>query len=112
MIAAYCYNRVGNALLDFGLLVEQENYHCFEQTAEQTSVDVQAMQTYYTFICGPVDLKLTFTAPLFMDNLDLMTRPVNYLSYEVVSRDGKSIRWICISRPLRNGRLMYLIRNL
>ena len=45
------------------LLVEQENYHCFEQTAEQTSVDVQAMQTYYTFICGPVDLKLTFTAP-------------------------------------------------
>lgn len=89
LIAAYCYNRVGNALLDFGLLVEQENYHCFEQTAEQTSVDVQAMQTYYTFICGPVDLKLTFTAPLFMDNLDLMTRPVNYLSYEVVSRDGK-----------------------
>lgn len=89
LIAAYCYNRVGNALLDFGLQIEQENYHCFEQTARQLSVDVQPMQTYYEFVCGPVNLNLTFTAPLFMDNLELMTRPVNYLSYEVASNDGK-----------------------
>ena len=89
LIAAYCYNRVGNALLDFGLQVEQENYHCFEQTARQLSVDVQPMQTYYEFACGPVNLNLTFTAPLFMDNLELMTRPVNYLSYKVASNDGK-----------------------
>ncbi len=48
------------------------------------------MQTYYyTFTCGPVDLKLTFTAPMFMDNLDLLSRPVNYISYEVASNDGK-----------------------
>ena len=37
-------------------------------------------QTYYTFTCGLVDLKLTFTAPMFMDNLDLLSRPVNYIS--------------------------------
>ena len=48
------------------------------------------MQTYYNFTCGPVDLNLTFTAPLFMDNLDLMTRPVNYISYEVISNDGQA----------------------
>lgn len=89
MIAAYCHNRVGNGLLDFGLLVELDDYRYFHQTAEQTSVDVQPMQTYYSFICGPVDLKVTFTAPLFMDNLELLSRPVNYISYEVVSNDGQ-----------------------
>lgn len=89
LVAAYCYNRVGNALLDFGLMVEQENNNYFQQTAEQISVDVQAMQTYYTFACGPVNLNLTFTAPMFMNDLDLMTRPVNYLSYEISSTDEK-----------------------
>ena len=89
LIAAYCNNRVGNGLLDFGLLVEQDKNRYFEQTAQQVSVDVQAMQTYYKFVCGPVDLNLTFTAPLFLDNLDLLSRPVNYLSYEVVSNDAK-----------------------
>jgi len=89
MIAAYCHNRAGNALLDFGLLVELENTHFFTKTAQQRSADVQPMQTYYQFTCGPVDLKLTFTAPLFMDNLDLLSRPVNYISYEIVSNDKK-----------------------
>ena len=42
------------------------------------------------FTCGPVDLNLTFTATLFMDNLDLMARPVNYISYEVISNDGQA----------------------
>ena len=89
LIAGYCRNRVGNGLLDFGLLVELDGYRSFHQTAQQISVDVQPMQTYYTFTCGPVDLKLTFTAPMFMDNLDLLSRPVNYISYEVASNDGK-----------------------
>ena len=89
LIAGYCHNRVGNGLLDFGLLVELDGYRSFHQTAQQTSVDVQPMQTYYTFTCGPVDLKLTFTAPMFMDNLDLLSRPVNYISYEVASNDGQ-----------------------
>ena len=89
LIAAYCNNRGANGLLDFGLLVELDDSRYFGQTATQKSVDVQPMQTYYTFTCGPVDLDLTFTAPMFMDNLDLMTRPVNYISYEVASNDGK-----------------------
>lgn len=89
LIAAYCNNRGANGLLDFGLLVELDDSRYFGQTATQTSVDVQPMQTYYTFTCGPVDLDLTFTAPMFMDNLDLMSRPVNYISYEVASNDGK-----------------------
>ena len=90
LIAAYCYKRVGGALLDFGLSYEEEGQRSFEQTAQQISADVQPMQTLYKFACGPVNLDLTFTAPLFMDNLDLLSRPVNYISYEVTSNDGQS----------------------
>ena len=90
LIAIYCNNRVANGLIDCGLLVEKDNTQNFTQTAVQKSADVQAMQTNYEFTCGPVDLKLIFTSPLFMDNLDLMARPVNYLTYEVASNDGKT----------------------
>ena len=90
LLSAYCNNTVANGLLDFGILVETACAPVFEQTAQQTSVDVQATQTHYTFTCGPVDLKLTFTAPLFLENLDLISRPVNYISYQVVSNDGQS----------------------
>jgi hypothetical protein len=89
LIAGYCYNRIANGLLDFGLLVEKENVKQFENTAIQKSADVQATQTHYAFACGNVDLKLTFTAPLFMDDLNLISRPVNYISYEVTSNDNK-----------------------
>ena len=77
-----------SALLDFGIYVEKENTKQFNNTAVQTSVDVQATQTHYTFTCGKVDLKLTFTAPLLMDDLDLLSRPVNYVTYEISSNDG------------------------
>lgn len=89
LIAAYCHNGGANGLLDFGLQMEKDKTRFFMQTAQQKSAEVQAMQTNYEFTCGPVDLKLQFTAPLFMDDLDLMTRPVNYISYEVASNDGQ-----------------------
>lgn len=90
LIAAQCKNPVGNGLLDFGLLVQKEMHTALEKTAVQKSVDVQATQTHYTFACGEVDLKLTFSAPLFMDDLNLLTRPVNYITYQVVANDGKA----------------------
>ena len=89
IIAAECRNPVANGLLDFGILVQKELHTALENTAVQTSADVQATQTHYSFKCGGVDLKLTFSAPLFMDDLKLMSRPVNYISYEVISNDGK-----------------------
>lgn len=89
VIAAYCHNRASNALLDFGLLSEQDDTRFFTQTATQKSVEVQAMTTAYQFTCGPVDLDLAFIAPMFMDNLDLLSRPVNYLSYKVTANDGQ-----------------------
>ncbi|MDR0811138.1 MAG: DUF4965 domain-containing protein, partial [Paludibacter sp.] len=90
VISAYCHNSVANGLLDFGIAAAKPNAETFEQTAEQKSVDVQATQTHYTFAAGAVDLNITFTAPLLMNDLDLLSRPVNYLTYETKSTDGKT----------------------
>lgn len=89
LIAASCTNPHGNGLLDFGLFIQKEQHTLLEQVAEQTSADVQAMQTHYTFRCGDVDLRLTFTAPLFLDDLALLSRPVNYISYSITANDSR-----------------------
>lgn len=90
LIAAHCWNPVGNGLLDFGLLVQKDLHTLLEQTARQTSVDVQATQTHYTFVCGGVDLQLTFTSPFMPQDLELISRPVNYITYRISSNDGKA----------------------
>lgn len=88
VIAGYCWNRRGGALLDFGLAVENDDDPRFEGTAVQTSVEVLPTQTYYTFDCGDVELEVKFTAPFLPNNLDLVSRPVNYMTYKAVSKDG------------------------
>ncbi|MDR2361397.1 MAG: DUF4965 domain-containing protein [Prevotellaceae bacterium] len=88
VLAAHCINRVGEALLDFGLNAEAPVTYHLEQTAQQTTVNVQATQTIYSFTCGTVDLELTFTAPLLLDDLELISRPVNYISYRVMPNDS------------------------
>jgi hypothetical protein len=90
IIAGYCHNTGGGGILDFGLLVDKGNTVLLNNAATQKSVDVQATQTHYVFTCGKIELKLTFSAPLFMDNLNLLSRPVNYISYTIKSTDGNS----------------------
>ena len=88
VIAAHCLDRGGLAYVDFGIYTESDQEQVFAQTAVQTKVAVSATQTHYNFTCGPVDLKLQFVSPLLPDDLDLLSRPVNYINYEVVSNDG------------------------
>lgn len=89
VIAAHCHNKMGGALVDFGIYVEDDIETFLSTTAVQKSADVQATQTHYTFECGNVELKLSFLAPLLMDDLNLVSRPVNYISYDINSLDGK-----------------------
>ncbi|WP_423130287.1 glutaminase family protein [Gaoshiqia sp. Z1-71] len=89
VIAAHCHNRTGGGYVDFGLFQESEQKNIFAQTAVQNTVSLSATQTHYGFSCGPVDLKLQFVSPLLPGDLDLLSRPVNYINYEVVSTDGK-----------------------
>ncbi len=89
VIAAHGQNRVGGAYVDFGLFQKSDEKEVFAQTAVQKSVSLSATQTHYEFACGPVDLKLKFVAPLLPKELDILSRPINYVNYEVASTDGK-----------------------
>ena len=42
----------------------------------------------YTFRAGGVELTLTFLTPALPDDLDLLARPVTYLTYEFRALDG------------------------
>ncbi len=90
VIAAHCLDRGGLAYVDFGIYKESDQPEIFAQTAVQDRVALSATQTHYGFTCGPVSLKLDFTSPLLPDDLDLLSRPVNYINYEVIPNDGKS----------------------
>ena len=89
VIAAYCANPSGSAQLDVALVSSTTVENEFAHTAQQLYADVQPMNTHYGFTCGPVELSVSFLAPLFLDDLDLVSRPVNYMSYQVKSLDGK-----------------------
>ena len=88
VITAHCHNRTGGGYVDFGLAYLMKGVSGFETAAEQISASVLPTQTIYTFKCGPVDLDLIFTSPLLMDDLDLLSRPVSYITYQVASSDG------------------------
>ncbi|WP_167618752.1 glutaminase family protein [Maribellus sediminis] len=88
-IAAHCWDRGGLAYVDFGIFKESDEKPVFAQTAVQNNVQLAATGTHYNFTCGPVDLKLEFISPLLPDNLDLLSRPVNYINYTVKSNDNK-----------------------
>ncbi|WP_200976698.1 glutaminase family protein [Echinicola sp. 20G] len=87
VMAIHCENTAGGAFLDAGL-VEVLPPSVQIGQAEQTHAEVRATQTFYTFECGNVKLGVTFTAPMLPDNMEVMTRPANYISFEVASKDG------------------------
>jgi hypothetical protein len=89
VIAVHCLDRGGLAYVDFGIFTESSQKEIFTKTVFQEEVSLSATQTYYSFACGPVNLKLKFISPLLPDDLDLLSRPVNYVTYETIARDGK-----------------------
>ncbi len=59
------------------------------QAATQTGLDVQATQSVYRFSTVGVNLAVIFTTPLLLGDLDLLSRPAGYITFEVASADGK-----------------------
>ena len=90
VIASHCHNTTGGAYTDFGLYKIMKPKAGAVLQAEQKSIDVLATNTYYTFKCGPVELDIVFTAPMLIDDYDLLSSPVNYISYQVRSTDGQA----------------------
>jgi hypothetical protein len=55
----------------------------------QSSVEITPLHTRYTLNGGGIELKVTFFTPLFPTDLDVMSRPVTYLSWSAHSTDGQ-----------------------
>ena len=55
----------------------------------QTSVTVRPTHTIYTFANALVKVTLTFMTPSLPSDLDLLSRPVTYITWNVASADGK-----------------------
>lgn len=56
---------------------------------EQIDLKITPLRSIYTFRDDCVELKVTFMTQLIANELELMSRPVPYISYEIVSVDGK-----------------------
>lgn len=90
VLAMHCTNTQGGAYLDGGIVTEEKDKWADKvQLAEQKNITLEATQTSYDLTCGKVDVKLTFTSPLLLKDLDLMSRPVSYVSYKVKANDGR-----------------------
>jgi hypothetical protein len=57
---------------------------------KQVSLEVLPTRTIYQFEAAGVHLTLTFTTPALPDDLDILSRPVTYLTWQARSADGKA----------------------
>ena len=57
-------------------------------SAKQISLDISCTRSIYQFEFNSVQLTVEFLSPLLPDDLDLLTRPVTYIRFDVESVDG------------------------
>lgn len=88
VLAIHILNTAGGAFLDAGISRVSATPGESIEKGTQTAVRINATQTAYDFTCGKVNLTLTFTSPLLMDDLNLLSRPVSYISYRVAANDN------------------------
>jgi len=89
VLAIHVVNTGGGSRLDVGLVdQEKEALPTNVLLAKQKSVNINATQTSYSFKCGKVDLDLTFTSPLLLNDLKILSKPVSYITYSVKANDN------------------------
>ncbi len=60
----------------------------------QTGVEITPTSSVYCFENEQVKAKLTFTTPLLLDRLDIMTRPVSYVEYDIEKKCECDVKFI------------------
>src|SRR5437773_12395302 len=61
-----------------------------EPALHQTRLEVLPTRTIYSFEEGGVKLELTFLTAALPEDIDLLSRPVTYLTYAFSASDAKS----------------------
>lgn len=89
LMAIHVENTAGGAYLDAGL-TDSKHSGTNIPAATQTAYRITATQTFYHFTAGNVALELAFTDPLILDDLDLYSRPADYISFKVHALDNKT----------------------
>lgn len=90
VLAVHCTNTGGFSYLKTDIVRKEKTAADNSlQLAIQKKVEVAATQTIYNFTCGNVDLDVKFISPLLMKDLDILSRPVSYISYLVHANDGR-----------------------
>jgi len=87
VLAMYCENTGGQAYIDAGLY-DRLPREPFDQ-AVQKKVTITPTQSKYEFDCGPVSLTVDFLSPLLMNDLDLYSRPVSFITFSATSSDNR-----------------------
>jgi Domain of unknown function (DUF4965)/Domain of unknown function (DUF1793)/Domain of unknown function (DUF5127)/Domain of unknown function (DUF4964)/Beta-galactosidase jelly roll domain len=88
VLAIHVKNTAGGRHLDAGIVEEVPSSVSLTQ-ARQTNVIFNATSTKYSFECGNVNLEVTFTSPLLLNDINLTARPISYISYAVKANDAK-----------------------
>ena len=57
---------------------------------QQTSLQVTPLHSIYTFEAAGVRLQVTFFTAALPNDLDVLSRPVDYLSWKISSTDGRT----------------------
>lgn len=87
VLAINCENTGGQAYIDAGLYDRLPPQNMLQAT--QRSLEITATQTKYEFKCGEIDLTVKFLSPLLMNDLDLYSRPISFITCAAKSNDGK-----------------------
>jgi hypothetical protein len=66
-----------------------QSHNPLPEPMQQTGLEVTPTRTIYSFEAGGVALTLTFMSPLLPDDLEVMSRPVTYLTWEARAIDGR-----------------------
>ena len=61
----------------------------YAEPMKQVSLTVTPTASVYQFENGALRVKLAFLSPLLVKNLDLMSRPVTYITWNIIPADGK-----------------------
>lgn len=63
----------------------------FHQLIQQKSVEVTATSTQYAFENEKIILRVRFTSPLLLDDMNLVSRPCTYVDFEVEKKESCSV---------------------